>query len=48
MLAKMGVVAEVIMGDLSSEGYVADIGVLRVDSVGLESVAAMVLNIPLC
>ena len=47
ILAKMGVVAEVIIGDLSSEGEVADMGVLSVDSVGLESVAAMVLSIPL-
>lgn len=44
MLAKMGSVAEVTMGDLSSDGYVADTGVLRVDSVGFESVAAMALK----
>lgn len=42
ILAKMGVVAEVTMGDRSSEGYVADMGVLRVDRAGLESVAAIV------
>jgi len=30
------------MGDLSSEGYVADTGVLREDKAGLASVAAMV------
>lgn len=42
MLAKMGVVAEWIIGDLSSEGYVAERGVLRVDKAGLASVVAMV------
>jgi hypothetical protein len=29
------------MGDLNSEGYVPDRGVLRVDRTGLASVAAM-------
>lgn len=41
MLANMGVVADVTMGDRSSDGYVAETGVLSVASVGLESVAAM-------
>lgn len=47
IVAKMGVVAEVTMGDRSSEGYVADMGVLRVDSAGLESVAAIVGEVKL-
>lgn len=44
MVEKMGVVAERIMGERSSDGYVADSGVLRLDSTGLESVAAMVVG----
>jgi len=42
MLAKMGVVAEWTMGDLNSDGYVADRGVFRVARAGLASVAAIV------
>lgn len=44
MLAKMGVVAEWTIGDLSSEGYVADRGVFSEARVGLASVAAMLLK----
>lgn len=39
--AKVGVDAEVTIGDLNSDGYVADRGVLRADNVGLESVVAI-------
>jgi hypothetical protein len=48
MLAKSGVVAECTMGDLSSEGYVPDRGVLRVDRTGLASVAAMISKCAFC
>jgi hypothetical protein len=49
MVAKVGVRAEraeCTMGDLSSDGYVADTGVLRVraDKVGFASVVAMVVR----
>lgn len=44
ILAKMGVVAEWTMGDLNSEGYVADSGVFREARTGLASVAAILLK----
>jgi hypothetical protein len=42
IVGNVGVEAECTIGDRSSEGYVAERGVLRADSAGLESVVAMV------